>query len=602
MDLINQLILAGALLTLLSILAGMVSSRLGAPLLLIFLVLGMLAGEDGPGGIAFSNYHAAFAVGSIALAVILFEGGLRTPKEVVRLVVWPAFSLATVGVLVSALAVGGMAVLIMGMSPLEGMLVGAVLASTDAAAVFMVLRGSGVAVNARVTGALELESGMNDPMAVFLTLICVDLLSNTGAASGWHVLVEFLVEMIGGGIAGILGGLALRWMVERLTLTTGLYPILVTAGALVIFAGANSLHASGFLAVYLAGVMLARAPYRAQQVIARFLDGLAWLAQIAMFLLLGLLVTPSALIADLPAAILLALGLMLVARPGAVMFALLPFRFNWRERGFIAWVGLRGAVPIFLASIPILAGLPEAQRYFNVAFVAVLISLLLQGWTVGRAARFFGLEVPADPDRQAELEISLGHDAARELAGFRVQKRARALHHPYGALHLPKDCQILSVIRDEAPLERFKETRPEPGDYVIAMSPPEEIVEAHRLFAHHEATEMPAPEGFGEFVFAAETPAEEIALVYGLPLGPQAQGHTLGEYLHERLGKMLVVGDRLNLGEVELVVREVKEGRATLIGLELETVRQHLPATRAWRKVKHPQRFARAWLRWIRSR
>lgn len=606
MELINQLIFAGALLTLLSILAGMVSSRLGAPLLLIFLLLGMLAGEDGPGGIAFSNYHAAFTVGSIALAVILFEGGLRTPKEVVRLVVWPAFSLATVGVLLSALAVGGMAVLIMGMSPLEGMLMGAVLASTDAAAVFMVLRGRGVAVNARVTGALELESGMNDPMAVFLTLICVDLLSHAGTAGGsgggWHVLAEFLTEMIGGGIAGIAGGFALRWMVERLTLTTGLYPILVTAGALVIFAGANSLHASGFLAVYVAGVMLARAPYRAQQVIARFLDGLAWLAQIAMFLLLGLLVTPSALIADLPAAILLSVGLMVIARPGAVMFALLPFRFNWRERGFIAWVGLRGAVPIFLASIPILAGLPEAQRYFNVAFVAVLISLLVQGWTVGRAARFFGLEVPADPERETELEISLGHDAERELAGFRVQSHARALHHAYGALHLPKGCQILSVIRAESPLERFKEMVPEPGDYVIAMSPPEEIVEAHRLFARHDAAEAPAPEGFGEFVFSAETPAEEVALVYGLPLGPQAQGRSLGEYLHERMGKMLVVGDRLNLGEVELVLREVKEGRAVTIGLELETVRQHLPATRAWRKVRHPRRFAKAWLRRFRNR
>ncbi|WP_374656419.1 potassium/proton antiporter [Dongia sp.] len=597
MALINQLIFLGALLALISILLGQISSRLGAPLLLVFLVLGMLAGEDGPLGLQFQSYEATFAVGSIALAIILFEGGLRTPREVVRLVFWPSLTLATLGVLLTALCMAGMAVLVMGMRPLEGILMGAILASTDAAAVFMLLHGQGVAVNARVGGTLELESGMNDPMAVFLTLMAVHLVQAGSNVSGWYVLGSFGLELIGGGLIGAAGGFALRWLLQRLTLSAGLYPVLATAGALLIFAGTNSLHASGFLAVYVAGIMLAQAPYRAQQVITRFLDGLAWLAQIAMFLMLGLLVTPSDLLADLAAALLLAFGLILVARPGAVMLCLLPFRFNWRERGFVAWVGLRGAVPIFLASIPILAEVPNAQVYFNVAFVAVLTSLIVQGWSVGRAARFLGLEVPAAVHHGQDLDISLGHGSSRELAGFRVQDRARVLHDDYGAIHLPPQAEIISVIRDSAPVALFREMRPLIGDYVIAIAPPAEIAGLHQHFVHHEADEPSAPAGFGEFVFEAETPASDLALIYGLPIGVAAKDLSLGAFLHAQLGLHVVAGDRVKLGEIELVARDVKDGRIQRIGLELEDTRMHLPVTRTLRKLRHPMKTWRAFRR-----
>jgi cell volume regulation protein A len=585
MELVNQFIFIGALLILLSILAGMVSSRLGAPLLLVFLLLGMLAGEDGVFQIHFNDYRSTFAVGSIALAIILFEGGLRTPRDVVRLVFWPAFSLATVGVLLSAFAIAGVAHLAMGLSPLEGVLLGAVVASTDAAAVFMLLHGRGSAVNARVAGTLELESGMNDPMAVFLTLLCVQLLEHPDLSPGWFALEELAIGFIGGGALGLLGGFALRWAVERVNLTTALYPILIAAGALLIFGGANLLGASGFLAVYLAGVMLARAPYRAQQVISRFLDGLAWLSQIAMFLLLGLLVTPSKLLADLPAAIIIALAIILVARPGSVAIALLPFRFSWPERGFIAWVGLRGAVPIFLASIPILAGLPNAQRYFNVAFVVVLISLLIQGWTVGRAARFLGLNVPEDDSAHDPLDVGLGPKAERELAGFRVKPGARALRHSYGTLGLPANAQTLSVIRDEKPVEGFQDVKPEVGDYVIAIVPQVEITAAQRLFSEHKVTEV-EPEGFGEFILSGDGAVDELAVVYGLDLGDHRSGETLADFMHERIGKIAVVGDRVRLGEVELVVRAVKDGRVKMVGLELEDQREKLPARRAARRFR----------------
>jgi cell volume regulation protein A len=462
---------------------------------------------------------------------------------------------------------------------------GAVLASTDAAAVFTLLHGRGSTVNARVTGTLELESGMNDPMAVFLTLVCVQLLQNPDLSPGWYALEELAVGFIGGGAIGLAGGFALRWLVERLNLTAALYPILIVAGALLIFGGANLLHASGFLAVYIAGMVLARAPYRAQQVIARFLDGLAWLSQIAMFLLLGLLVTPSRLLQDLPYGIIVALAMILVARPGSVAISLLPFRFTWPERGFIAWVGLRGAVPIFLASIPILSGVPEAQRYFNVAFVAVLISLLIQGWTVTRAARFLGLNVPDEASTHDPLELGLGPTAGRELAGFRVRPGARVLRHTYGEIALPPQSEILSAIRGDTALEKFRDAMPEVGDYVIAIVPAVEIAALQRLFAEHGPTEA-ALEGFGAFMLAGDAPVDELALVYGLELGEHRRGETLTDFMHEKLGRIAVVGDRVRLSGVELVVRSVRDGRVVTVGLELEDHRDKLPARRTLRRLR----------------
>lgn len=597
MELINQIIFLGAVLAVISILLGQLSSRLGAPLLLVFLVLGMLAGEDGFLGLPFDSYRATYAVGSIALAIILFEGGLRTPREVVRLVFWPSLVLATVGVLLTALCTAGIAVVVLGMTPLEGILMGAILASTDAAAVFMLLHGQGVAVNARVGGTLELESGMNDPMAVVLTLTAVKLLQIQTAVSGWQEAAIFVLHMAGGAVIGAIGGYALRWLLQRLNLSAGLYPVLATAGALLIFGGANVIHASGFLAVYVAGVMLARAPYRAQQVITRFLDGLAWLAQIAMFLMLGLLVTPSDLLSDLLAALILSAGLILIARPGAVLLCLLPFRYNWRERGFVAWVGLRGAVPIFLASIPILAEVPNAQIYFNVAFVAVITSLLIQGWTVSGAARFLGLEVPAAAHNASDLDISLGHGATRELAGFRVADGARALHHSYGDLNLPPQVEIVSVIRDSNPVADFRGNRAATADYVIAIAPPAEIAGLHQHFAQRGADADAGVAGFGEFVFSAETPADDLALMYGIDLGPSAKGRKIGDVLHDEMGERVVAGDRLKFNEIELVVREAKDGRIRRIGLELEDTRMHLPVTRALRKLKHPLKSWRAFRR-----
>ena len=297
LELINQVIFqvifVGALLVAVSILLGMVSSRVGAPLLLVFLGLGMLAGEDGPGRIAFSDFRTTYFAGSMALAIILFDGGLRTQRSAFKLAMWPALSLATIGVVVTAGIAGAIACWALGVSWLPGLLIGAIIAPTDAAAVFLLLHARGTEISKRVSATLELESGMNDPMAIYLTIACIELMTQTGGGSMGvtHVVMIFLTQMVGGAALGLGGGYFLLWLINRIEIAAGLYPILAAAIALTVFAGAQLIDASGFLAVYLTGLVLGSNRHRAQQVISRFHDGLAWLAQISMFLLLGLLVT-----------------------------------------------------------------------------------------------------------------------------------------------------------------------------------------------------------------------------------------------------------------------------------------------------------------------
>ncbi|MGH6962764.1 MAG: potassium/proton antiporter, partial [Dongiaceae bacterium] len=278
MELASQLILIGAALILLSILAGLMSSRIGAPLLLVFLVLGMLAGEDGPGGIEFDDFRTAFLIGSVALAVILFDGGLRTRYAAFRLVLWPAMVLATVGVIVTAAITALAADLLLDLNWIEALLVGSVVASTDAAAVFFLLNQHGLSLQQRVSATLEIESGINDPMAIFLTLTCVELLLAGETTVSWGVLGDFIVQMGGGAVVGVAGGYALLWLINRIVIAAGLYPIFAVAFALCLFAGAQVLGTSGFVAVYLAGLILGNNRHRASQIIERFHDGLAWLS------------------------------------------------------------------------------------------------------------------------------------------------------------------------------------------------------------------------------------------------------------------------------------------------------------------------------------
>lgn len=389
-------LLVSAGLIFLSILLTPLSARIGAPLLLLFLLLGMLVGEDGPGQVSFDDFDLAFHVGSIALAVILFTGGLSTPLATVRKGVVPAAALATLGVILTTGVVGAVAIWGLGFPMFEGLLLGAVVSSTDAAATFLVLQQRAIELKGRNKETILVESGINDPTAIFLTTVLVTLVDSGADHLSWSVLHIFILQLGFGAAAGLIGGYVLAKLVGRLHLDPGLNPVFVLTGGLILFAGTQLAGGSGFLAVYLCGLLFAHLRgHRAERTI-NFHDGLAWLAQIVLFLMLGLLVTPSTLPAEFWQAGVVAVTLMFIARPLATIICLAPLGFSFREQAFVGWVGLRGAVPIFLAIIPVISPGPVTVEFFNTVFIVVIASLVLQGWTVPWLAKRLDLHVPPE--------------------------------------------------------------------------------------------------------------------------------------------------------------------------------------------------------------
>jgi potassium/hydrogen antiporter len=408
LDFLALPLLVAAALVFVSVLAGMVSARAGFSFLLVFLLAGVLAGEDGPGGLVFNDFKLSFWVGNVALAVILLDGGLRTDIHTFRTGLKPSLLLATAGVLVCAGVTGAAARWLLDLPWPLALLAGAIVGSTDAAAVFSLLKSSGVRLNERVAATLEIESGMNDPMAVYLTLTFIGVAlagAHQGAAAGldWMGVLWSLLRQFGWGAALGLGtGWGLSELLKRLGRGEdgggGIRALLLVSGGLTVFAATTWLGGSGFLAVYAIGLVVGNRARRQVRSSLSAMDGYAWLSQASMFLLLGLLVTPSQLLPTLWPALGVSLVLMGVARPLSVWICLAPLRFPPREIVFIAWVGLRGAVPIVLAMFPVMAGLPGAQTFFNVAFVVVLASLLLQGSTIAWSARRLGVSLPDPQD------------------------------------------------------------------------------------------------------------------------------------------------------------------------------------------------------------
>lgn len=588
MDVANQLILLGAFLLLLSIFVGLVASRIGAPLLLAFLALGMFFGEDGPGGIYFDNYQAAFGIGSMALAIILFDGGLRTDFASFRLAAWPALLLATVGVAITAGLVGVAAHWMFDLGWIESFLIGSIVGSTDAAAVFFLLHLHGLDVKKRVRSVLEVESGLNDPMAIFLTIACVELLLARIEGPSWFLLVDFAQQIAGGAVIGIVGGLALVWLINRLELAAGLYPVFAMAFALFIYSGAETVGASGFLAVYLVGLIVGNRRHRATQLVNRFHDGLAWLSQMVMFVMLGLLVTPSDLLSTLVPSVLIAAFLVLAARPVAVVLCLLPFRFSPNEHAFVAWVGLRGAVAIFLGTIPVLAGLENAPIYFQVAFAVVLVSLMVQGWTVARAARLLDLELPPAPAPPPRIDIDLPASGKRDLMIYTVRPGSRLSARGVRRLLQLENTSLLGVIRDGRLLRSRELHRLEPGDSVLLIAPPEHATTMDQLFAGEAVP--PRDAGiFGEFSFKGDVPLREVATFYDVAVPDEDRDRPLGEFVQRRLGRTPVVGDRLRWETIEFVVQDMAGEAISRLGIELEPEqRPRLSFARV-----------RQWLRWL---
>lgn len=470
MFLVDQLTLLAGVLLLIGILSSKVSARVGLPVLVLFLLVGMLAGEDGLGGIEFDNFRTAHAIGTVALALILFDGGLQTRAAALRQVWKPAAWLATVGVVITAGVTGLAAWWILDVPPLAGLLLGSIVASTDAAAVFSVLRSQGLQLRERVAATLEIESGSNDPMAIFLTVGLVEVLSGR-MPLGPELGMLFVTQMGVGGGVGLAAGWAAARLVNRINLSTaGLYPLLTGACGLIAFGVAVLFGGSGFLAIYVAGVVLGNSRLVFQRGTFLFMDGMAWMGQIAMFVVLGLLSTPSDLVQVAGPALVIAATLILVARPLAVAPLLLPFGFTWREQTLIAWVGLKGAVPIILATFPLMYGLPDGRLLFNVVFFVVLVSATLQGWTLPALAARLGLEEPGAPKPPISLELLALRDVRADIVDYPVAEGSRLAGRAVQDLDLPDGAVIAMIARGQTMVVPNGPTTIRVGDHLFVIA------------------------------------------------------------------------------------------------------------------------------------
>lgn len=444
---IEPYILIGVVLILAAIVASRISARLGVPALLLFLLVGMLAGSEGPGGIRFDDPAAAQAVGVVALSLILFAGGLQTEWRSVRRVFAPGVGLATLGVFGTAILLGVFASAVTPLTLVEALLLGSIVSSTDAAAVFMVLRSKSVSLKGELKPLLELESGSNDPMAVFLTLSFIYIITDP-VNGGLAFSLLFLRQMVLGGAIGYFAGLAMVFIVNRLRLEyDGLYSVLTLALVLLTYSATALLGASGFLAVYLAGLVMGSRDFIHKRSLIRFHDGIAWLMQITMFVTLGLLVFPSHLLPVVGAGLAVAAFLMFAARPIAVFLILAFTRMTLAEKTLVSWVGLRGAVPIVLASFPVVAGIGPAETIFNIVFFIVITSALLQGSTIPWVARRLGVDAPMPGTGDEPTVLEVGECIICMLSEMEIPEGSRAAGRQIVEAAIPDDAQILLINR-----------------------------------------------------------------------------------------------------------------------------------------------------------
>jgi cell volume regulation protein A len=466
---VESLLLIFSILILLSIGIARLFDNLGVPTLVIFIVVGMLAGSEGIGGIYFDNARLAQAVGIISLVFILFSGGLETDWAKTKRVVKPAFSLATLGVFLTAVALGIFTAYLLKVPLVFGLLIGSIISSTDAAAVFSILRARKTGLKGEIKPLLELESGSNDPMAVLLTLGCIQILTIPGT-NAVDIILLFIFQMGLGSIAGFLFGRLVVIILNRLKFGyDGLYPVIALALTIFAFSLTALLNGSGFLAVYIMGIIIGNSSFVQKRGMVRFFDGFAWLSQLAMFLTLGLLVFPSELVPVLSAGVLIAAFLIFIARPLSVFISLSFSKYSVREKVFISWVGLRGAVPVILAIFPLTAGVEHADLIFNIVFFVVLSSALLQGWSLPFVAKLLKLNVPVSAKTNYPIEFNPAEGADTELIDLIVPYNAQVTGKTLAELSFPADSRIVLIWRSEKSIVPDGSTALEEGDTLLIL-------------------------------------------------------------------------------------------------------------------------------------
>ena len=466
----EAILIVGSFLLFVSILASKISTKLGIPTLLIFLAIGMLAGSEGIGGISLHNASLAKVLGAVTLTLILFSGGLDTEYTHIRPIIWHGVLLSTIGVLVTAFGIGYFIYWVTNFNLIESLLVGSIISSTDAAAVFSILRSKNMHLKHNLAPTLELESGSNDVMAFFLMMFFTGLLSSGEEGSFLSAIPIFFKEMLIGGIVGLLVGKAMVWVVNKAQLANeALYPGLTLSMILFTYSATNFIHGSGFLAVYIAALMLGSQDFLHKKSLIRFYEGVTWLMQVVMFIVLGLLVFPKQLIPVAGIGVLISLVLMFIARPLGVFLSLAFFKkISYPQKIFISWVGLRGAVPIVFATYPLLERIDKSDIIFHIVFFIVLTSVLLQGTTLHTVAKWLHLE--ARLSAKKAKAISLSEDVKSELIELEVAHDAAAAGKKIVALGFPKNSLIVLISRNKQYLTPRGDTVIEAGDRLMVMT------------------------------------------------------------------------------------------------------------------------------------
>jgi len=592
MDTLNILYLVGALLIFTSIMASTLSARLGVPLLLLFLVVGMLAGEEGILGIHFSQYGIANFVGQAALACILLDGGLRTSIQSFRVGLKPAIVLATWGVVATVLVLGVFVTWLLNVDWRVGLLMAAIVGSTDAAAVFSLLRNGGVKLNDRVQATLELESGANDPLAILLVtgLIALNVDPEGQTVFGF---LGLLLQQLGFGLGvGLLAGYVLAKMLPKVHLAEGMYAILILSAGLCVFAATNLMGGSGFLAVYLAGMIIGNQKIRATEHVLRVMDSFAWLSQAVLFVVLGLLVTPSNVLNVWHYSVAIAAFMILVARPIAVYSSVRPFKFKDREIAFISWVGLRGAVPITLAILPVMASIDEAFLLFDIAFGVVVLSLVLQGTTIPVMARLFKVRIPTNNDPKEEHEVWVSDKASITLYEFEVKSGAFAMgRHPkdISSRISPDEIEVFALVRSGRLVKVDKDTTLNFGDIVWYAMRGNHASQIAQIFNDTKLDKRAIEDFYGDWLlspnvklgdlpFFAELQKAEASLPKNKQAPISIWQQTVAEFVMANLTATPVPGDKIAVNEEwSLVIKEVdNRGKPCAIGLKHEMLPQAL--------------------------